>query len=95
MNITPIAIEELKKLLNNSETPVAGIRFFSEQGCCGPALHMSLVEKSSEGDKEILIDSVKFLIENSAEELLEGVTIDYSENGFKVEGMKNNSGCCG
>ena len=95
MNITPIAIEELKKLINNSETPVAGIRFFSQQGCCGPALHMSLVEKPCEGDKEITIDSLKLLIENSAKEMIQEVTLDYGQNGFKLEGMKKNSGCCG
>jgi Fe-S cluster assembly iron-binding protein IscA len=95
MNATPQAIDELKKVLDSEESPTAGVRIFSQPGCCGPALHMSVVEKPSAGDIQLSIDSVNFLLEDQAKELLTGVTIDYSANGFRLEGLKKNGSCCG
>ena len=95
MNATPQAIDELKKVLNSEESPTAGVRIFAQQGCCGPALQMSVVEKPSVGDLQLSIDSVNFFLEDQAKDMLTGVTIDYSPNGFRLEGLKKNGGCCG
>jgi Fe-S cluster assembly iron-binding protein IscA len=94
MNATPQAIDELKKVLNSEESPAAGIRIFTQQGCCGPALQMSVVEKPAVGDLQQKIDSVNFFIEDQARDMLAGVTIDYGTNGFKLEGLKKSGGCC-
>lgn len=93
MNITPKANEELKKILTN-EKDMIGIRIFSQHGCCGPAIHMSLIGEPFDDDKEISIDSLKFFIDKSAEELIEGVTIDYGQQGFKLDGLKRSGSCC-
>ena len=95
MTVTPQALDELKKVLNSEEIPSAGIRIFAQQGCCGPALQMSVEERAFAGDKQISVDSVNFFVDNPAEEMLAGVTIDYGPNGFKLEGMKRSGGCCG
>ena len=95
MNASPKALEELKKVLNSEEVPAAGIRIFTQQGCCGPALQMSVAEKPSTGELQFSIDSVNFYIEESAVDMLSGVTLDYSSNGFKLNGMKQSGGCCG
>lgn len=95
MNATPQALDELKKVLNSEESPTSGIRIFSQQGCCGPALQMSVAEKPSPGDKQVSIDSVSFFIDGQAEPMLEGVTIDYGSNGFKINNLKKSSSCCG
>lgn len=94
MNVTKNALEEFKNVLSNNKDNMTGIRIFTQQGCCGPRINMLLVEKSLKDDKEILIDSVTFYIENSAEKMLEEVTIDYGQNGFMLEGLKNSGGCC-
>ena len=95
MNATPQALDELKKVLNSEESPMAGVRIFTQQGCCGLALQMSVVEKASVGDLQLSIDSVNFFLEDQAKEMLTGVTIDYGSNGFKLEGLKKSGGCCG
>ncbi|MBK8552874.1 MAG: hypothetical protein IPL53_18150 [Ignavibacteria bacterium] len=93
MNITPKAIEQFKKLLNE-ENEMSGIRIFKGEGCCSPALHVSPAEKLNIGDKEMLIDTLKFFIEISAEDMLEGVNIDYGQKGFILNGMNRRSTCC-
>lgn len=94
MNATPHALEALKKSLKTEENSMTGVRIFTQQGCCGPALQMSVVEKPSTGDLQLSIDSVNFFIEEPAVEMLAGVTIDYGPNGFKLDGMKRSGGCC-
>lgn len=94
MKVTPVALNEIKKILENEESPLTGIRIFAQQGCCGPALQMSVSHHVSPGDKLVSMDSVTFYIEPVAEEMLEGVNIDYSPNGFRLEGMKKTGSCC-
>lgn len=95
MNATPQALDELKKVLISKESPTAGVRIFTQQGCSGPALLMSVVEKPSLGDMQQKIDYVNFFMEDKARDMLAGVTIDYGTNGFKLEGLKKSGGCCG
>ena len=94
MNATPQALEELKKTLKTEENPMTGVRIFTQQGCCGPALQMSVVEKPMTGDLQLAIDSVNFFIEEPAVDMLTGVTLDHSSTGFKLNGMKKSGGCC-
>jgi len=94
MNATPQALEELKKTLKTEENPMTGVRIFTQQGCCGPALQMAVVEKPLTGDLQLAIDSVNFFIEEPAVDMLTGVTLDYSSTGFKLNGMKKSGGCC-
>jgi Fe-S cluster assembly iron-binding protein IscA len=35
MKVTPIALNELKKILDTEESPLAGIRIFAQQGAVG------------------------------------------------------------
>ena len=93
MNATPQALDQLKKALNSEENPLAGIRISAQQECCGTALQMAVTEKASTGDKVITIESVNFFISSQAEELIEGVTVDYGPDGFKLNGMKRSAGC--
>ena len=94
MNATPQALDELKKVIDSEESPTAGVRIFAQQGCCGPALQMSIAEKPSVGDLQQTIDSVNFFIDDKAREMLAGVTIDFGPDGFRLEGLKRSNGCC-
>ena len=94
MNATPQALEALKNSLKTEENPMTGVRIFTQQGCCGPSLQMSVVEKPLTGDLQLQIDSVNFFIEEPAVDMLAGVTLDYGTNGFKLNGMKRSGGCC-
>ncbi len=84
-----------KKCLIPKKVLQPGIRIFTQQGCCGPALQMSVVEKPAVGDLQQKIDSVNFFMDDQARDMLTGVTIDYGTNGFKLEGLKKSGGCCG
>ena len=95
MQVTPNALNELRQILDTVDNPSAGIRIFVQQGCCGPALQMSSVEKASPNDKVISYDFVNFFVDPLAEEMLTGVTIDCSPKGFRLEGMKKTGSCCG
>ncbi len=94
MKVTPSAIEELSKVLSQTENPQAGIRVFAQDGCCGPGLQMSVAENVPAGDKVVSVDNVNFFIEEKAEDMLTEVTIDFGPQGFRLEGLKRNGGCC-
>jgi Fe-S cluster assembly iron-binding protein IscA len=53
-----------------------------------------VADRASAGDKEIVIDNVNFFVDEAAEKMLEGVTMDFGPRGFKLEGLKRNEGCC-
>jgi len=96
MKATSNAIEELKRVLNTEENPMAGIRIFSSQVCCGPSLQMSVSEKIPSGDELLTIDEVNFFLSRDVKEMLNGVTLDLGPNGFRLDGLKKNGGgCCG
>ncbi len=94
MKVTSIAIEQLSKALENQEAPTSGIRVFSQEGCCGPGIQMAVADQASPGDKVITIENVNFFVDDGAEKMLEGVTLDYGTNGFKLDGLKRNGSCC-
>lgn len=94
MKVTPAALEELSKVLTQTDNPKAGIRVFAQDGCCGPGLQMSIAENVLPGDKMVSVENVNFYIEGKAEEMLNGVTIDFSNHGFRLEGLKRSGGCC-
>jgi Fe-S cluster assembly iron-binding protein IscA len=72
----------------------SAIRLFTAAGCCGPSIQMDLVKQGSPGDIAISMNEVDFYIESQAEQMLEEVTIDFKENGFRIEGLKKSGGCC-
>ena len=94
MNVTENAIKQFKTAIDQYDKPGSGIRMFAGSGCCGPAVEMSIEEQGSSGDTVLTIDGVDFFIESKAEQMMSNVTIDFRENGFRLDGMKK-SGCCG
>ncbi len=93
MKVTPPAIEELSKALRQTGDPQAGIRLFTQEGCCGPGLQMSVAPALSEGESLVAIENVNFFIQDKALEMLTGVTIDFGSQGFRLEGLKRPGGC--
>ncbi len=95
MKVTDKAIEQFRTAINQFDKPIAGIRVFAGSGCCGPAIELSLEEKASLGDKVINLHGVDFYLEPNAEDMMKEVTIDFRDNGFRMDGMKGGGGCCG
>lgn len=94
MKVTEQAIERLKIAIEQYNIPGCGVRLFTSSGCCGPALQMDIVNQLSAGDKMVSIHDIDFFVEPQADEMLAEVTIDFRENGFKLDGLKKSGGCC-
>ncbi len=94
MKATKEALNEFNKVLAQTDNPQAGIRVFSEAGCCGPGLQHLVAEEMPPGDKLVSIGEVNFFVEEKAEEMLKGVTVDFWEKGFRLDRVKRPGGCC-
>ena len=95
MKVTDNAIQQFKTAITQFDKPVAGIRVFAGSGCCGPAIELSLEESALPGDNVINIQEVDFFIDPKAGEIMKGVSIDFRDNGFRMDGIKGGGGCCG
>jgi iron-sulfur cluster assembly accessory protein len=97
MNFTDNALKEIKKLINENETPTSGIRFYTTQGCCSPTLQMDFVNNPSQGDSVLQIEDVTVFITSEAEKILAEIMIDYYDNSFhsvKTSSDESKGKCC-
>lgn len=83
MKLTDSALIQFKKLIDESESPTSGIRFFTVQGCCSPTLQMSVAQNPSPGDSVIQMGDVNIFITTQADKILSEITLDYTEDGFR------------
>lgn len=95
MKITEQAQVELKKALESFDKPGAGIHIYSAQGCCGPSIQMDIALQVGNGEKVYNIDTIDFFVTDALFAEMENVTIDYTPQGFRINGLKRSSkGCC-
>jgi len=99
VTITPSAIEQIRKMISQRETPTLGIRIFvTTKGCSGLSYAMEYVEKKLELDEEINKEGIKLFISPKAIMFILGSEIDYKENkiesGFRFNNP-NEKGRCG
>lgn len=94
MNITEQAQSELKKALDSFNKPGSGIHLYSIQGCCGPSIQMDIARQVNLGETIVSIKNIDFFVSNDLLDTIENMTIDYGVHGFRLEGIKQNSGCC-
>jgi len=94
MNVTENALKQFKIAVEQYDKPGSGIRVFAGSGCCGPAVEMRIEDKISPGDAVITLDGVDFFIESKVEQMLSEITIDFRDNGFRLDGLKSSGGCC-
>ena len=101
LTLTEKAQAVVKKFIENSETPVAGLRLMvTGGGCSGMQYGMRLEEEAVETDQIIEFGELKVLVDNASAEMLQGVTVDYVEtmesSGFKFENPNATASCgCG
>ena len=97
MNFTENALNQFKKLIDESDNPKSGIRFFTVKGCCSPTLQMDVEENPAPDDSVIQMSGVDIFVTPDAEKILSNISIDYTEDGFRtVKPSTNNQtgGCC-
>ncbi len=103
MNVTPAAIEEIKKFLSNeSDLPeTAGLRVrVVPGGCSGFQYSLNIEEDSRSGDHILEKGGVKLFVDMFSAQYLNGITVDYTSNmmgsGFTFENPNSTGGCgCG
>lgn len=93
MKFTESALNEFKKIIENSENPKSGIRFYTTQGCCSPTLQMEVSENPTKDDIVINIENIDFFVTTQADEILSKVNLDFSDGSFRTVNDKK-GGCC-
>ena len=84
INISPSAQEKLVELLN-SEEDINGVRIFvSGGGCGGMTYGMTFAESPSQFDSVFKRDDLTVYIDAVALSYLEGVEIDYQQQGMNA-----------
>ena len=91
MTLTENAIRKFKEIITESgNRPArlehsggkAGVRFYTIPGCCSPLLKMEIADSPAKGDVVVEIGGVDFYISNEADNLLSGLSIDFSNGKF-------------
>ncbi len=90
VDITDLAAEELKNLLEQENKQDHALRIFTAgMGCSGVRYGMSLDDTRNEEDVELTSNGVRILIASSIQESLDGVEIDFIDNeagkGFVIK----------
>ena len=95
------AVERLKRLLGERNTPNAGLRLAVKGGgCSGLAYHMEWSEQAKERDKVFERDGVRVFVDPKSFLYLMGTELVYEESlvasGFKLRNPNEKAACgCG
>lgn len=97
INLTPTAVEHLKKLLDqpNPQMIRVGVK---NRGCSGLTYHLEYVEKPGKFDEEVAQDGVKVLIDSKALFSIIGSEMDWVDDKLSsrfVFSNPNSKGQCG
>ena len=101
IGLTDSAVERLRKLLTERNTPNAGLRIAVKGGgCSGLSYHMEWAEQAKERDKTFERDGVRVFIDPKSYLYLMGTELVFEESllesGFKLQNPNVKSACgCG
>ena len=99
INLTDLAIEKLKDVLQEEGQPEAALRVSVMPGANGGVQYMLSLEEAPREDDQV-IDSfgVKLVVDQDSAPFLEGAEIDYTEglmrSGFTIHNPNFSSGGC-
>ncbi|MBM3943688.1 MAG: iron-sulfur cluster assembly accessory protein [SAR202 cluster bacterium] len=102
LNITPLAVEKLKEVMEQENEPNGSLRIVAMPAERGGLQYMLTMEKETQpDDTELNFDGLKFLMDSDSAPFLDEATIDYIEQlGGRVGFVINNpmfasAGGCG
>ncbi len=102
MEITTLAIEKLREVLDEQGEKDGSLRVIAMPAETGGLQYMLTMEKETQADDTVLdVEGVKFLMDSDSVPFLEEATIDYVENlggqvGFVINNpMYASAGGCG
>jgi iron-sulfur cluster insertion protein len=91
MTLEPSAIEKLKDILAEENTPGIKLRVFVQGGgCSGFSYGFTLDETQNEDDMDFEYDSVKVLVDSMSWQYLQGSSIRYEETAMGSSFAINN-----
>jgi iron-sulfur cluster assembly protein len=99
INISPIAVEKLKDILEEQGEQGASLRVILMPGANGGAQYMLALEQEAKADDMVIqTDGVSILIDPDSAPLMEGAEIDYMDglmkSGFVINNPNIQSGGC-
>ncbi|HEY8447437.1 MAG TPA: iron-sulfur cluster insertion protein ErpA [Thermomicrobiales bacterium] len=101
ITMTPEAVAQLKKFLEEQGTPDHALRVFvAPGGCSGLQYGMTIEETAEEDDTIVDIDGVRLLVDSFSAMYLQGAEVDYVNSlmggGFTVRNPNAVASCaCG
>ncbi|MCB1929203.1 MAG: iron-sulfur cluster assembly accessory protein [Rhodocyclaceae bacterium] len=101
ISLTPTAINAVRRFLETTDEPIAGLRISVAGGGCAGLQYGLKLERQGEPDDHVLdFDGLSVLIDPFSAPLLAGTTVDFVESlegsGFKFENPQANKSCaCG
>jgi len=99
--ITEKSAEKVKEFMKGSDKDIIGLRIgVSAGGCSGQKYELAFEKEQKDFDKIIVVNGVKFLIDENSYKILRGSKVDYvetlQESGFKISNPNAKSTCgCG
>ena len=83
--ITNGAVEKVRQILEDSDSPASALRIYVQGGGCGGFQYgFSLEEAAAEDDFVIERDGVTFLVDCMSSSYLEGSHVDYVSDDFNA-----------
>ena len=101
ITLTESAQTAIRRFIQGSEKPVAGLRVMvTGGGCSGMQYGMRLEEQAGENDQVVEYGDINVYVDPESAPLLEGVTVDFVDgmegSGFKFENPNASHSCgCG
>ena len=82
VTVSDAAADKTKEILETEGKADWGLRFFTAgSSCCGPSYGIDIIENPAEGDEVIEKNGVKFFIEKSTSEKMNGMEINFIDDG--------------
>lgn len=96
MKITDAAMKKFATFIKPDSGLAEGIRIFQGNGCCGPAISMSIVKQPHSTDIHENHSGFNIYLDQHFGELRDTIIIDYVNEYFQIQGITNTSksGCC-
>ena len=99
MSLTDAAVERINEIIEDSATPVVGVRVgIKDAGCAGQSYTLAYVSEAVKGDDHIEEKGVHVYVEPKATLFLLGTVMDFEEDilksGFTFKNP-NQTGECG
>ncbi|MBI1882610.1 MAG: iron-sulfur cluster assembly accessory protein [Chlamydiae bacterium] len=100
IQLTPGAVEEVKKMMEREKRSQAGLRLAVKGGgCSGYSYSIDLDDQSKEGDKVFESEGIKVFVDGKSYFLLNGSVLDYTKGTmgssftFQNPNAKGSCGC--